>query len=544
MTAKRGVPEKTGGVRRKKKGGAPTTDFGTINFGIDSLSEMLAEAEALSSLCMPERHAPVLMPAHLDILIQTSPLPAQSPDASVFLHGYQSGPAEVTMIWRADLFEDSPETWADTVAVQPPTTGEGCPVPFYVARSWLSQAPAKDEGGDVEGTDSGEDTLPSQIEGRCALRWRGTDDTEVIEYFDLRPGDTIVVPSTYGGCDPFGWNQDSRSTVIDIGDAVAHTAGKRPLLRLDTRVLGPWLSGSPDKPAFVNLRSWAKSEDVEGTDKIDPWDDLKALAADISLPIWLRQLADRLRRDRSLNSMTVSGLPVLLGKKRSKWEGSTSEDGSELTVQVGLRSHCTGVRDWVTRFAQSVGLDDALCRSLAQAAWFHDVGKADPRFQVYLHGGDELEAAMSDVVLAKSGLNVRNRMARRRARNRSRYPIGYRHEVMSLALIQNLNGLAPVEYDRDLMLHLVSSHHGLCRPFAPAILDVEPVDVTVNHGDVSLAARSDHGMHALNSGITERFWRLVRRYGWWGLAWLEACFRLADHRRSEQEETAGGDNDE
>jgi len=90
-------------------------------------------------------------------------------------------------------------------------------------------------------------------------------------------------------------------------------------------------------------------------------------------------------------------------------------------------------------------------------------------------------------------------------------------------------------HDRDLVLHLIASHHGWCRPLAPAAVDDAPIEVTYVIDRVVLTASSRHGLERLDSGVSERFWRLVRRYGWWGLAWMETIVRLADHRRSELE---------
>ena len=113
-----------------------------------------------------------------------------------------------------------------------------------------------------------------------------------------------------------------------------------------------------------------------------------------------------------------------------------------------------------------------------------------------------------------------------------------RHELYSVRLSESSDGLLPYDSDfRDLVLHLIASHHGHCRPFAP-VTD----DGTCEHSRFELRGHSMNwqgptNLERLDSDVADRYWRLVRRYGWWGLAWLESIVRLADWRRSEWEET-------
>ena len=124
-----------------------------------------------------------------------------------------------------------------------------------------------------------------------------------------------------------------------------------------------------------------------------------------------------------------------------------------------------------------------------------------------------------------------------RARKLAGYPKGGRHEVLSEALLMGHGDEFP-ELDYALLLHLVGSPHGRCRPFAPLVEDPEPVTVTYR----GWRACSDHELDRTGSGITDRFWQLTRRYGWYGLAYLESLLRLADCRQSEAEQNEEGDS--
>jgi CRISPR-associated endonuclease/helicase Cas3 len=146
-----------------------------------------------------------------------------------------------------------------------------------------------------------------------------------------------------------------------------------------------------------------------------------------------------------------------------------------------------------------------------------------------------VRAALLDEPLAKSALPAGSRAQRRLARKRAGYPDGYRHELLSLAMVEGGTPLLDGEPERDLILHLISSHHGWCRPFAPADDHPDDFQISLDHGGALLRATTRHQRARLDSGVGERFWRLVDKYGCWGLAWLEAVMRLADHRASEME---------
>ena len=82
-------------------------------------------------------------------------------------------------------------------------------------------------------------------------------------------------------------------------------------------------------------------------------------------------------------------------------------------------------------------------------------------------------------------------------------------------------------WQRDLLLHLVISHHGKGRPLVPPARDGTASKVSAVVEDVSVEASAD--LSCVDWSQPGRFRRLNDHFGPWGLALLEAIVRLADH---------------
>jgi CRISPR-associated endonuclease/helicase Cas3 len=210
-------------------------------------------------------------------------------------------------------------------------------------------------------------------------------------------------------------------------------------------------------------------------------------------------------------------------------------DDDDLTCVTGMNQsldeHSKLVRQTVEKLV-ALCLSENLRQVTIEAAYLHDVGKLDERFQVLLHQGDELAAFAAEKPLAKSASIPASPVQRRALREASGLPEDFRHEMLSTQLAAAHPNPLSDQGLEDLFLHLIASHHGHARPLAPICEDPEPPAVLGMLGNqafsLSYEKRREWIAHRMNSGLADRFWRLTRRHGWWGLAYLEAILRLGD----------------
>ncbi len=180
---------------------------------------------------------------------------------------------------------------------------------------------------------------------------------------------------------------------------------------------------------------------------------------------------------------------------------SADDDGSKTAQQDReLEPHNRAAQKLASGLTSKLGLGPSEALAVSLASGWHDLGKRRAIWQRSIGNGEfpsrvlaKSERKMSAVSLSK-----------------------YRHEFGSLIDLAALGEFGELKIEvQDLLLHLVAAHHGRARPHFPTDEAFDP--------DTSKDRATE-----IAQETPRRFARLQRKYGRWGLAYLESLVRAAD----------------
>ncbi len=180
---------------------------------------------------------------------------------------------------------------------------------------------------------------------------------------------------------------------------------------------------------------------------------------------------------------------------------SADDDGSRSARQPQeLQPHLKSAESFAQKIVEKLRLTEPEASAVKLASSWHDLGKNRKIWQRSIRNGD-----YPAKVLAKSGGMMR--------------PIdlnNYRHEFGSLIDVRDRSEFRKLAPDvQDVVLHLIASHHGRARPHFPV-------------GEAFDLERTVKAAEEVAREVPRRFARLQRKYGRWGLAYLESLVRAAD----------------
>ena len=422
--------------------------------------------------------------------------------------------------------------WEWTKTTTPPE-GEAPVEPYFsgiaaprlsVALLWRAHVPAPGKRLWPRGTDREAIDVPlaeaRQILKDDEIRRLAPDGVTVEQASvdELRPGDRVVVASDAGHMDRFGWSPAASEPVADA--SLANLG-----LPLDAVAIRRLCGAALHELVDTALGITDDERDIGEAERSEAISGILAMLRNMPEPAgWDRSewigFAGRLRPRVLAPRNEVPRLPVEVPD-----DEALSDEFDELSlgpVAVELDPHGHAVKTRARLIAERIGLPDDLLKAVEHAARLHDIGKSDARFQRWLNPRPE-----PGRLLAKSN-TPRHRWEALRVS--SGWPSGGRHEELSARLVRAWLAQKPDwgnPMQRDLLVHLVVSHHGKGRPLVPpaaggttgsvsGIVDGVPVTASANLASVDWEQ-------------PDRFRRLQAHLGPWGLALLEAIVIRADH---------------
>lgn len=203
---------------------------------------------------------------------------------------------------------------------------------------------------------------------------------------------------------------------------------------------------------------------------------------------------------------------------------ASGADSTGSTTAVYLDKHVADVVGHSRNIVSKLGLSESLSRCILLAAQLHDLGKRRRHWQQGIGNYDKSEC------FAKSGKHpaTGKKLRPRPGLDPYRHEFGSlldvaspsQHEEADVDLLRAFAALTDEE--KDIVLHLVAAHHGRARPHFP-----------MSPADESFDPESDfEATQKAAAEVPQRFARLQRRFGRWGLAYLESLLRAADYASS------------
>ena len=446
-------------------------------------------AGILGAPCDDPGRAPEILTGLLWEWMKTTTPPEGEAPVEPYFSGIAGPDYSVSLIWRAHLPDEERKLlWpraSDREAVE---------VPISEARVALAED-----------------------EDLCRL---GSDGVtiEKVSSGDLRPGDSLVLPSDRGLLDEFGWDPSSLSPVVDVS-ILEHG------LPLDAaalqRLCGISIGGLIDRALGIA----GDDEDIDDAERAEAVEGILTALAAARPAGWeegeWQNLLDALNREVVTAPNEVPRLPRVAAARESR--SNELDEMSLAETAVYLDPHCQGVGLRARSIAERLGIAADLAEVVDRAGRMHDIGKADRRFQLWLDPAGKYGGTR----VAKSNM-PRHRWSEARAA--AGWPRGGRHEELSARLVRQWLELQPASVDpslRELLLHLVISHHGSGRPLVPPVADGTTGFVSGSVEGVPVEAPAD--LSIVDWDQPARFRQLNDRFGPWGLALLEAILRRADH---------------
>ena len=429
--------------------------------------------------------APEILPGLLWEWIKTTTPPEGEAPVEPYFNGIAAPNYAVTVIWRAHVPEPGERVWPRTM------DREAVDVPLAEIREALA------DDGSVH-------RLASD-----------TATVEAVAPAELRPGDQVLLPTDRGMLDDFGWDPDATAPVVDVslpsrGLPVHETAIGR-LAGIAAGDLVRRIVGNDDQEVDDGDRGEAVAELLEAIrDAAQPfgwsaseWQDFVASLA--PRVIEARREVPRIPAHRPAAEPRI---------------GEFDETSLGATVELEAHGRAVGVRARVV--ADRIGVPTDLRDVVELAGTLHDIGKADPRFQRWLD-----PEGRASRLMAKSSA-PRHRWESMRAQ--AGWPRGGRHEDLSARLVR-----AWLEHEpgwgtpilRDLLVHLVVSHHGKGRPLVPPARDDTGRTVSSSIAGTRYEVAAD--LSEIDWAQPARFRRLNDHLGPWGLALLESIVIRSDH---------------